>query len=488
MGCCGATSRSRVNIVTLTRSPSHSIQRVKSSDLIKTNKAKFTDIYKLGNKIGSGSFGEVRRCIHKITGALRAVKVFNKELFEEGLLEKLKYEVSILRTLDHPNAIKTFEFFEEENHFYIVMEYCQGGELFDKITKLTQFTESEAANIMKQLLSVISYLNSKRIVHRDLKPENIMLEERGKEIYIKLVDFGSAVFLDENGKTTGLHGTSYYMAPEVLEGEEYGDKCDTWSCGVILHILLSGKPPFYGETDEEVYDKVKKVIYSTDIAEMRHVSSEAKDLIHKVLLHEEQRITVVQAMEHQWLVEKSTKYPVKTDFMSNVINNLKSFNSTVKFRDAIRTLIATHIINIKDAKNLRNAFIAMDSDGDGKLNKEEIRNQLIQTMSETEAETEAEQIMQQVDSDKNGYIDFTEFIRASLDQDVLFSTDNLFAAFSLLDQDKDGKVTVQDLMDFFTQNSQENVSSWKSLLQEADADGDGVLNLNDFSKFLLEKI
>lgn len=488
MGCCGSSSRTRVKIATLTRSPSLTFQRVKPSDLIKTNKAKFTDLYKLGNRIGAGSFGEVRRCIHKITGALRAVKVYNKELFCEDSLEKLKYEMSILRCLDHPNAIKTYEFFEDVEHIYIVMEYCQGGELFDKITKLSHFDELEAANIMKQLFSVVSYLHSKRIVHRDLKPENIMLEERGKEIYIKLVDFGSAVFLDENSRTSGIHGTSFYMAPEVLNGGEYGEKCDMWSCGVILYILLSGKPPFHGKDDEDVYDKVKKGLYSTDIAEMSFVSAEAKDLIHKVLVPEDQRLVVSQALEHPWLVEKSAGTPIKTSFMFNVISNLKKFRSSKRLTDAIRTLIATHIINMKDAKEQRDVFIAMDRDGDGKLSKEDIKNQLLLSMSESEADEQVERIIQQVDSDKNGFIDFTEYIRASLDNSIIFSQENLFSAFSLLDQDKNGKVTVQDLMDFFAQSSQENIASWSKVLTEADADGDGELDLEDFKSFFLENI
>ena len=474
--------------MTLTRSPSLTFQRVKPSDLIKTNKAKFTDLYKLGNRIGAGSFGEVRRCIHKITGALRAVKVYNKELFHEDSLQKLKYEMSILRCLDHPNAIKTYEFFEDEEHIYIVMEYCQGGELFDKITKLSHFDELEAANIMKQLFSVVSYLHSKRIVHRDLKPENIMLEERGKEIYIKLVDFGSAVFLDENGRTSGMHGTSFYMAPEVLNGGEYGEKCDMWSCGVILYILLSGKPPFHGQNDEDVYDKVKNGLYSTDVAEMSCVSAEAKDLIHKVLTPEDSRLVVSQALEHPWLVEKSAATPIKQSFMTNVISNLKKFSSSKRLKDAVSTLIATHIINMKDAKEQRDVFIAMDRDGDGKLSKEDIKNQLLLSMPDSEADEQVERIMIQVDSDKNGFIDFTEYIRASLDNSIIFSKENLFSAFSLLDQDKNGKVTVQDLMDFFTQNSQENIATWDKVLKEADADGDGELDLEDFTCFLLEKI
>ena len=154
-------------------------------------------------------------------------------------------EINILSTLDHPNVIKTYEYFIDNRFIYIVTEYLSGGELFDKIKQETSFSEDDSRKIFKEILEGVNYLHSKNIVHRDLKPENIMYE--GK--ILKIVDFGSSKQIDNKNKMKNFHGTSYYIAPEILKGE-YNEKCDVWSCGVILYILLSGRPPFYGITEE----------------------------------------------------------------------------------------------------------------------------------------------------------------------------------------------------------------------------------------------
>ena len=141
-------------------------------------------------------------------------------------------------------------------NFYLITEYIDGGELFDKISKVKQFNENDAANIMRQLLSAVVYCHNRKIVHRDLKPENLLLESSSRYDSIKVIDFGTSIVFDPSTKMRHKYGTPYYIAPEVLS-RMYDEKCDVWSCGVIMYILLCGQPPFKGKNHKEIFEKIR---------------------------------------------------------------------------------------------------------------------------------------------------------------------------------------------------------------------------------------
>ena len=170
-------------------------------------------------------------------------------------------EVSILNTLDHPNIVKYFETYDDKKYIYLVMEFIEGEQLFDKIVHQTNqvFGESQAAGYMRQLISAVFHCHTMGIVHRDIKPENIMIT-RGNDV--KLIDFGLS---KNSGITHGsmhtIAGTPYYMAPEVLKGS-YNEKADMWSLGVLLYTLVSGYLPFQGKNSAEVFKKIKEGDYS----------------------------------------------------------------------------------------------------------------------------------------------------------------------------------------------------------------------------------
>jgi calcium-dependent protein kinase len=174
-------------------------------------------------------------------------------------IKRFFYEIEILRDLDHPNVIKVFEYFQDNDRLYIVSEYVKGGELLHEMNrrknkKLQHFTEEEAAFMIKQILITINYLHNRKIVHRDIKPDNILIESMPTEKepdlpwQIKVIDFGTAMRFKPGSKIKQTFGTSYYIAPEVLDGA-YNEKCDLWSTGVILYMMLSGRPPFTGADD-----------------------------------------------------------------------------------------------------------------------------------------------------------------------------------------------------------------------------------------------
>ncbi|CAG9312073.1 unnamed protein product [Blepharisma stoltei] len=488
MGCCGSSGPHKTIAASpLTTSPHKKTMKVSAGTFIKTQLSPFSEAYMLGNRIGLGGFGEVRRCTHRITGALRAVKIYSKELFGQNSTQqgKMIEEMEILRTLDHPNIIRVYDFFEDSKNYYLVMEYCEGGELFNKIEKMAKFSEDDAALIMRQLLSVVAFCHSLKIVHRDLKPENMMVEERNRKLNIKIADFGTACYLDLNNETTGVVGTTYYMAPEVFNGS-YNEGCDVWSCGVIMYILLTGSPPFGGKTDDEIMAKVKEGVYTTESSAFRLISPEAIDLIKKLIAPLSERISASQSLSHPWLNRSRPK--VERPVLEAVIKNLREFRSTLKLRDALLTFITSQLINHRELKDLRDAFVILDKDGDGKIGKEDLFEQLSGFIPGDGAYTHAEEILLNVDSNNDGFIEFTEYLRATIDKKILLSNANLLAAFAILDKNNTGKISVADFMNVLADREEYDLNLWTELVREANPDGKGFFDMEEFTKLLMDKI
>ena len=219
----------------------------------------------------------MRRGVKKINGITRAIKVVRKEDLEFGERRKLLEEIELLKELDHPNIGQVIEMYEDKKKIYFVNEMCSGGTLYERVTQDRTFNEVKAASVIRQLLSAVNYLHQSSIVHGDIKPQNIHFKDREDSI-IKLIDFGTSRRVNDQHAMHGVFGTSYYVAPEVIEGT-YSEKCDIWSVGVILFILLSGEPPFNGNTDEEIVEKIKIGEYEFSNERWNEISDEAKDLI-----------------------------------------------------------------------------------------------------------------------------------------------------------------------------------------------------------------
>jgi calcium-dependent protein kinase len=271
------------------------------TDLIGVGSGRLRDNYTIqGGPVGEGAYGQVRKAVHKKTGVERAIKIISKRKTDKKAQEWLINEVAILKQLDHPNIMKVHEFFEDTKYFYIVTDFYDGGELFDKISSMKYFTEKFAASTVRQILSAIAYCHSHKIVHRDLKPENILYESKKTGAGIKVIDFGTSNLYDPKTVMNERFGTPYYIAPEVLNGN-YTEKCDMWSIGVILYVLLCGFPPFDGENEKEIFAKVLRGQYSFDEPEWKSVSDEAKNLIKRLLdMNPDKRYSAEEALKDPW--------------------------------------------------------------------------------------------------------------------------------------------------------------------------------------------
>lgn len=231
--------------------------------------------------------------------------------------------------------MKLHEFYTDSKFYYLVTELVEGGELFDEIQRRKNFNEETAAEIISQLLSAIVYCHERNIVHRDLKPENILMSPNKEGRYrIKVIDFGTAQSFKKDTKLRSALGTPYYIAPEVLL-RNYNEKCDVWSCGVILYILLSGTVPFYGETDTEILAAVKRATFTFYSPTWNYISTEAKDLVSKMLAFPPtRRISAHKAYMHQWITKRKFN-KLNPETANILLTNLRTFQVTCSLNEIV---------------------------------------------------------------------------------------------------------------------------------------------------------
>ena len=456
--------------------------KVGKSTFIQYKKGLIEKDYKIAEVIGSGAFATVRKVYHKTTGQPRALKIIKKQKNKDKNA-RMYLEVEILKKLVHPNIMQIFEFYEDKKNFYIITELCEGGELFDKIVEKGSFTESEAAWIMKQLLSAVNYIHSNNIVHRDLKPENILLDTKHDNNIIKIIDWGTARFFDKSKKMNRISGTPYYIAPEVL-AEKYDEKCDIWSRGVILYILLCGYPPFNADTDELILEKIKAGRFTFPAEEWDTVSPLAKDLVcHMLQFHPSKRVSASEALEHKWLLANKNKN-VDKKISIKCLNNMKKFRAERKLQQAALTYIVNNLLSKKEKNDLLELFQQFDTNGDGVLSKQEILNGYKQLMPFDDAEKEVERIMNEVDIDKSGTIDYNEFVLATINKQKLLNKEKLEATFKMFDKDGSGTITADEIKSVLGKAVDKKLL--EEMVKEVDENGDGEISLVEFKEMMLK--
>ena len=456
---------------------------IHKENIISHKTSNITKEYTFGKVIGTGSYGQVRLAVHKLTKQVRAIKIIQKAKVN---INALLNEINILSKLSHPNIMQIFEVFDDNTNVYIVSEYCKGGELFDIISKKGSFTEKDACVIMKQLMSAICYSHQNNIVHRDLKPENILMDNDTDDLTIKLIDWGCAQTIKSAKQSKQADGTAYYIAPEVLKGE-YDEKCDIWACGVIFYILLCGYPPFNGETDDEIYEAVLSGKFQFPEEDWDQVSQEAKDLIKKMLTKDpKKRISALYSMQDVWFKKNEEKSEYDKKLAKKVLNNMKKFKKHRILEKTIISFIINQLVKKDERLELEKQFKDWDTNGDGVLSKEEIINGYRKTYGKVD-ENEIENMIKSIDLDGNGVIDYNEFLACSINKDKILRNDNLKICFDEFDTDKSGKISVDEVSSIFKQGNNENnndMEAFKNMVKNADENGDGEISFEEFQDIM----
>lgn len=372
----------------------------------------------------------------------------------------IKNEISIMKVVDHPNIVKLYEFFEDDENFYIIQEFCSGGQLFEAILKKKTFSENEAADIMTQLLSAIAHCHQRKIVHRDVKPENLLIDKMDhveqEKLVVKVIDFGISTNITPDQKLTLSIGTPYYVAPEVIEGQ-YNEKCDVWSCGVILYILLCGYPPFYGRDANSIYNKILKGEFSFNSKEWSSVSKAAKDLIKRMLQKlPVNRCSASEALSDPWIKSfhrggqkenmgqpgkrsRSSSPTTVKPLCASALTSLKNFHCERKLQQAVLAYIANSMNTKTNEDKLLAIFKQFDQDHDGILTADEIKEGFKEFLGDQMLfEGELDKIMEKVDLNRNGQIEYSEFVAAASNFYQMLTEKHLKQAFSLFDLDGNG--------------------------------------------------
>lgn len=584
MGCVQGCNRNEVKIVLNKNNSVVSEKNQKLTKSIKINndifisekQSKFDDNYITLKELGEGSFGKVFKVKHKSTNLIRAVKIIFKQRilmskFEE---EEIIKEIEILKLLDHPNIIKVYEYFNTTENLYIVLEFCNGGELFDKLIEVNSFSEEIASDIMRQLLSAVCFCHARNIIHRDIKPENVLIEsyeptnKKRKKAFIdvsntepdkkngdvsrdnninkkqhplnkslsnnssikdslepskkhvnnnsskngpsnsksnegkkqtstgepakmekftvKIIDFGTSV-IKKDDYMKEKTGTAYYIAPEVIKNN-YTEKCDIWSLGVILYILLSGEPPFSDEDDNLIFKKILIGKYKLSGKFWDKISVEAKELIKRMLTYDyTQRPSAAEILESDpWIKRYSCNNNTDKLDLKSALINISKFKQSKKIQQAALGYIVHHLSNDKEVDRLRKIFQIIDVNGDGQLTRDELYEGLKRELGEDIAKKEINRIMLALDNDNSGLIEFQEFLRASIDRSKIFTEENLNQAFMMFDIDKSGKITYDEIKQVLGKNINADDDVWKEMIKEFDKSNKDGIVIEDFKKMMLD--
>jgi len=260
-------------------------------------------LYRFLTKIGEGAYAEVYKAIRRGTADLYAVKRVDKTKLSSSDLAALRTEADLMLKLNHPNIVRLYDTFESAHYFDLVLEFCVGGDLIQRLMdRRGAYSEPEAKSVVRSLCNAIAYCHRCGVVHRDLKPDNMLYLDTSADAQIKVGDFGYAQRVKGTGGLNDDCGTLLYAAPEILEGQRYDSSVDMWSIGVIAFLMLSGTPPFYAEQERDIFQKICEVRYSMNTPQWSHVSLEAKRFVKKLLQKDpNNRLTAAQALQHKWL-------------------------------------------------------------------------------------------------------------------------------------------------------------------------------------------
>ncbi|KAF5281009.1 hypothetical protein FQA39_LY05214 [Lamprigera yunnana] len=276
-------------------------------------------LYEVEKTIGCGGFAKVKLATHVATGGKVAIKVMEKVHLGKDL-HRVKMELKALKNLCHKHICKLYQVLETDTHFFIVTEYCSGGELFDHIVERNRLSEQQSRTFFRQIVSAVAYLHSLGYAHRDLKPENVLLSSSDT---LKLIDFGLCA-KPEGGIQSSLTtscGSPAYAAPELVMGKSYcGSEADIWSMGVLLYALLTGSLPF----DDIKIDALYKQILSGTYYEPLYLSKASCDLIKLMLqVDPKKRITVNALLNHPWITANGILAPVKYEPENNHVKDIE---------------------------------------------------------------------------------------------------------------------------------------------------------------------
>jgi len=458
------------------------------------------NIYKFKEVIGKGSFGIVRtgyRIKEISPHKIYAIKSIDKTKISQRDIDNLEKEIDIISSLDHPNIARFYETFHDERYFHIVTELCRGKEL-SKLLKQNggKLNERKCRIIIMKILHAINYCHSHGIVHCDLKPDNIIFESPNEEeenedilnlLDLKLIDFGLSSRIKKNEKLNNTVGTAYFIAPETIKGA-YDEKCDMWSIGVILYYILSGKFPFTGNSNFEIFEKIQKnePVFKNLF---KDISQNAIDFIKKCLVkNPNERLSAKECLSHPWL-EPIFKHIHSDVFLKdNLILNFTSYHKCPQ----LKKFILKYLVNNMGHTELgpyKSAFYAFDFKNQGIVTKTDIKK-IFNLYNVDTTDTQIKNIMSICDEPSKSFLTYSEFICCCINIGDVLTPEKLINTFLFFDLDNNLLIDSNDLKNTLLRCGRDviNQKDIEKIILEATKEEDNKININQFINLYKEDI
>mmetsp|Transcript_33124 Transcript_33124/g.52700 ORF Transcript_33124/g.52700 Transcript_33124/m.52700 type:complete len:567 (-) Transcript_33124:30-1730(-) len=434
--------------------------------------------------LGSGYNGDVHLAMRKMGKPSTfgneqkfAVKEFKLRGANKAKREELQQECEIFLQMDHPHVARLTDVYEEEDKLTLVMECMEGGELFDRVIEKKKFPEKDAARAAYQMALALNYLHSHGIVHRDIKLENWLYEKKDTD-HLKLIDFGFSKRWDpsQESKMKASCGTLSYVAPEVLS-KNYTSKCDMWSLGVVMFILLAGYMPFSGPDDVQI-KKIKAANINWKQDKWKNVSGPAKDFVnHLIVVLPEVRMSAEQALKHKWLTS-SFEAEVDAIDSKDIASSMYEFAQASKFRRTCMLAMAWSLTNDERSK-VRQAFLKMDQNKHGTITLGEFKTVIEENFHLSDERIE--ELFNAIDAAHNHEIQYSEFLAAMVSSRIDLHDDLICSAFKRFDTDNSGYIDAANLKAVLVESSDAEI---EEMMKEVDANHDGKISTEEFMQYI----
>jgi Ca2+-binding EF-hand superfamily protein len=393
--------------------------------------------------LGMGLAGEVRLAHHKQSKKQVAIKTLKKKGISDEDLEMLLTEVQVVLVLDHPNVCRVYGVYEQPTEVTLILEYCTGGDMYNRLKDRKRYTEYEVKYACNQMFEAVNYLYQQMIVHRDIKLEN-WLYTSGEMNSLRLIDFGFATLFNQNEKMHRAHGTPYYIAPEVIR-ESYDAKCDIWSIGVVTYMLLSGAPPFVAPTDRELLRQVlhAPLLFPSPRWDGIHEDSMAfcEYLLNR---NAEDRPSASEALSHPWLRDVERRSSLMRQVTREDVTLLLDFACQNDLRRATLGVLADAISG-SDVE-AEQVFLGMDQNQSGTIQLSDFLE--LAGVYGISAQV-AHELFGKLDLKENNEIHFSEFLAAYKQISLLRDEAAIQRAFEVFDTDHSGYISAENLRGIF---------------------------------------